>query len=111
MVNLGGTQKVGVHASDAMTSDGKSGRYQKTRLFGHLLWWCWVGSKFLGNDILFMQAMTSDGKSGRYREKPIDSAQVRGPTLVALACTLDHGQRPAARQAAEPNASRGSCKS
>ena len=80
MVNLGGTQKVGVHASDAMTSDGKSGRYQKTRLFGHLLWWCWVGSKFLGNDILFMQAMTSDGKSGRYREKPIDSAQVRGPT-------------------------------
>ena len=45
------------------------------------------------------------------REKPIDSAQVRAPIRVAFECTLDHGQRPAAPQAAEPNASRGSCKS
>ena len=46
-----------------------------------------------------------------HREKPIDSAQVRAPIRVAFECTLDHGQRPAAPQAAEPNASRGSCKS
>ena len=45
------------------------------------------------------------------REKPIDSAQVRAPILVALECILDHRQRPAAPQAAEPNASRGLCKS
>ena len=35
-----------------LTSDGKSGKYPKSRLFGYLLWWCWVGSKLLGNDIL-----------------------------------------------------------
>ena len=35
-----------------LTSDGKSGRYPKSRLFGYLLWWCRVGSKLLGNDIL-----------------------------------------------------------
>ena len=46
-----------------------------------------------------------------HREKPIDSAQVRAPIRVAFECTLDRGQRPAAPQAAEPNASRGSCKS
>ena len=46
-----------------------------------------------------------------HREKPIDSAQVQAPIRVAFECTLDHGQRPAAPQAAEPNASRGSCKS
>ena len=36
-----------------LTSDGKSGRYPKSRLFGYLLWWCWVGSKLLGNDVVF----------------------------------------------------------
>ena len=46
-----------------------------------------------------------------HREKPIDSAQVRAPILVALECILDHRQRPAAPQAAETNASRGLCKS
>ena len=62
MVNLGGTQKVdflgtcfggaglGLHSRlrlKAMTSDGKPGRYPKSRLFGYLLWWCWVGSALL----------------------------------------------------------------
>ena len=46
-----------------------------------------------------------------HREKPIDSAQVRAPILVALECILDHRQRPAAPQAAEPNASWGLRKS
>ena len=41
---------------------------------------CW-GTYFGGNGL------------GR-REKPIDSTQVRVPTLVALECTRDHGQRP-----------------
>ena len=65
IVNLGGTQKVdflgtccGGHGFEflgndilwgegfsitglmqAITSDGKSGRYPKRRLFGYLLWW------------------------------------------------------------------------
>ena len=37
-----------------LTSDGKSGRYPKSRVFGYLLWWCWVGSKLLGNDVVFL---------------------------------------------------------
>ena len=35
---------IGVHASADV---GKSGRYPKSRLFGYLLWWCWVGSALL----------------------------------------------------------------
>ena len=48
-----------------LTSDGKSGRYPKSRLFGYLLWWCWVGSALLRLR-LRLKAMTSDGKPGRY---------------------------------------------
>ena len=89
-----------------MTSDDQSGRYPKSRLFWApaLVVMGWVTGR--------NRSIQHKGGNGLgRREKPIDSEQVRAPTLVALECTIDHGQRPAAPQAAEPNASRGSCKS
>ena len=56
-----------------------------------------------GRGVDFLGTCLGGNGLGR-REKPIDSAQVRAPIRVAFECILDHGQRPAAPQAAEPNA-------
>ena len=89
MVNLGGTPKV---VMGWVTGRNRSIQHKSGRRVDFLAT-CFGGNGF-----------------GR-REKPIDSAQVRAPILVALECIPDHRQRPAAPQAAEPNASRGLCKS
>ena len=54
-----------------------------------------------GRGVDFLGTCLGGNGLGR-REKPIDSAQVRAPIRVAFECTLDHRQRPAAPQAAEP---------